>query len=169
MNRPIILFLFLLLTVFFLTACQLNEGNTTATADEKRTEKAPIQRILQSQSGVILKIEKKRYKTSEKEIMFTILNESEFELTHGEPFAIEKNINGVWYSVPFKTNAFETGSTSLRPYESFAQTVSLDPYLENDLPPGKYRLVKFFGDLLNSKSGTKKSKLILAVPFTVVQ
>ncbi|OAH58603.1 hypothetical protein AWH48_16490 [Domibacillus aminovorans] len=168
MNKHIMLFHFFLITVFLLAACQFNEGKTTATADEKWTKKAPIQHIAQSQNGVLLNMKKKRYMMSEKEIKITILNESKFELTHGEPFAIEKNINGIWYSVPFKTNAFETGSFSLHPSESFVQNVYLDPYLENDLPPGKYRLVKFFGELLDSKSGTKKNKLILAVPFKVV-
>jgi predicted SnoaL-like aldol condensation-catalyzing enzyme len=55
-------------------------------------------------------------------------------------------------------NAFESGSYSLRPHKSSAQTFSLDPYLETDLPPGKYRLVKFFGELFDSKPDAEKIK-----------
>src|SRR4051794_40551102 len=82
--------LHLLTSAFFLTACQVNEEKATATANEKRPEKAPIQQIAQSQNGVMLKIEKKQYKASEKDITVTTLNKSDVALTHGEPFAIKK-------------------------------------------------------------------------------
>jgi hypothetical protein len=117
MNKQIMFFLFLLTSIFLLAACQLNEGKMTVTADEKWTEKAPIQNMTNSKNGIMLNVEKELYRTSENEITVTILNESDFELTHGEPFALEKNINGTWYSVPFKINVFKTGSYSLRPHE----------------------------------------------------
>lgn len=103
----------------------------------------------------------KLQRTSENEITVMIKNESDFELTYGGPFALEKNLNGTWYSLPFKMNVFGSRSYSLRPHESSAQTVSLDPYLENDLPPGKYRLVKFFGELFDSKQASEKIKSYL--------
>ncbi|MCI2256306.1 hypothetical protein L2D08_18340 [Domibacillus sp. PGB-M46] len=168
MNKQNFILLFLIISVFLLTACQIGDFKKVVTADEKQNKVASIQHITQSKDGITLKIEKKQAKISVNELTITILNESKFALVPGERFAIEKNIDGVWYSVPVQLKVPQTGGSFIRPEEAFAQTVSLDPYLENDLPPGKYRLVKFFGELMEPKSDHNRKKLILAVPFKVV-
>lgn len=166
MHKHSLVLLFLSIQIFFLASCQPSEPDTKATAE---SQKAPIQDLTPEKNGVVLKIEKKQHKVSSNELVVTILNGSSFSLTHGEHWVIEKNINGVWYSVPLKLKALEAGSSLLHPDESIAQTVSLDPYLENDLPPGKYRLVKYFGELMDTKPRRQKNKFILAVPFKVIQ
>lgn len=166
MHKHSLFLLFLSIQIFFLVSCQANQPDTKATAESQR---APIQDLTPEKNGVLLKIEKKQHKVSSNELVVTILNGSSFPLTHGKHWAIEKNINGVWYLVPLKIKALEAGNTLLHPDESLAQTVSLDPYLENDLPPGKYRLVKYFGELMDTKPSRQKNKFILAVPFKVIQ
>ncbi|MEM1505474.1 hypothetical protein RG959_18895 [Domibacillus sp. 8LH] len=168
MNKQHFILLFLIINVCLLTACQISDFKKVVTADVKQDKIAPIQHITQSKDDVTLKIEKKQDKISVNELTITILNESKFALVPGERFAIEKNMDGVWYSVPIQLKAPQTGGSFIRPEEAFAQTVSLDPYLENDLPPGKYRLVKFFGELMEPKADNKRKKLVLAVPFKVV-
>lgn len=169
MNKQNFILLFLIINVCLLTACQISDFKKVVTADEKQDKVAPIQHITQSKDNVTLKVEKKQDEISLNELTITILNESKFALVPGERFAIEKNIDGVWYSVPIQLKALQKGDFFIRPEEAFAQTVSLDPYLENDLPPGKYRLVKFFGELMEPNSGNHRKKLILAVPFKVVR
>lgn len=102
MNKQIILPLFLLTSVLLIAACQLYEGKIAVEANEKRTEKAPIQNVTNSKKGVMLTVEKELYSTSETEITFMIINESDFELTYAEPFAIEKISMALGILFPFK-------------------------------------------------------------------
>ncbi|WP_050181024.1 immunoglobulin-like domain-containing protein [Domibacillus robiginosus] len=162
MNKRRFNLLFLFVYLCSLTACQINEQEVTADF-----ERAPFQNLASKKDGVLFTIKNQQGKLPKNDITVTVVNQSSLSFTYGEHFAIEKYMDGVWYSIPLQIKALEAGNSLLLPDESIVQTVSLDPYLENDLPPGKYRLVKFFGELMDSRQNRKKNKLILAVPFKV--
>ncbi|OKL35298.1 immunoglobulin-like domain-containing protein [Domibacillus mangrovi] len=155
--------LLLCVTLSLMASCQSNE--------EQLKEEASIQNLVSSKYGITLETEEEKYETSNSEIIVNIQNESDIPLTFGEEFAIEKNIDGTWYVVPFKEgmDLFDAVGKSLEPKSSTTQTLSLDR-LENSLIPGEYRLVKNFYDPSDYFFDKKEKKLgggTLAAPFEV--
>ncbi|OZI10267.1 hypothetical protein CEW92_17945 [Bacillaceae bacterium SAS-127] len=161
---PLIAFGFAILLLFF-TGCKAG--------DSYLKDEAPIQKRSSSNSGIKLSTEKEVYKTSDNEITVNIQNESDTEFNYDKYFAIEKKVNGVWYSVPFKDEAFEDIGIVLRPKTSTSQTFSLDR-LKNSLSSGTYRLVKNFYSpedyyLTLEKEGEIPNGTTLAAPFEIVK
>lgn len=108
---------FLILSLLSLAGCQ--------TDDSHIKEEAPIQERPHSNSGIHLSTEKEIYTASDDEIAVNIENESPMEFSYSDYFAIEKKMNGKWYSVPFKEETFKGIGTLLQPKTSLSQPLSL--------------------------------------------
>jgi 3-deoxy-D-arabino-heptulosonate 7-phosphate (DAHP) synthase class II len=148
---------FLLTILLLLTACQSNKV-------EKLTKKAESQELPSSQNDLYLTMENDYYTVSSKEITAIIQNKSNIEIDYGKHFALQKNVDGTWYHVPFKSDIFEDIGVVLGPNKTTEQTLSLDR-LKNNLSPGKYRLLKPFSEF--KKDYYEQEKIILAAPFEV--
>lgn len=156
-----------------LGACNSNEVKGVENQDkkltdkienEKLTQKAEQQELTSSQHGIIFALEKEQFLTSDKELIVNIQNDSNLEFLYGRHFLIQKKIDGIWYSIPFKNNVFEDIGLILRPNESSQITISLER-LESELSPGEHRLLKSFE--INSEL-SKEKKFTLAAPFKVI-
>lgn len=150
MHKHYFVLIYLSVHLCYLAACQIKDSKTAATAE--------FQHLVSARNGVALIVDQKQAESPANEMVITIVNESGNPLTHSEHFVLEKYVSGIWYSIlPLQVKALKTENSLVRPAESAAQAVSLNPYLENDLPPEKYRLVKFFGEWMDSKpNGQKK-------------
>ena len=141
----------LLLVILLLSGCQ-----SKAEQSVERV-KAPQQEVASSHDGLSMQTEKQQYKTTDSKITLLIKNESMEDVFFGAAFSVEKNIDGVWYTVPFKEDiAFIEIAYILPPGKEMTETKSME-LLQEKLEPGTYRLLQGFG------------QLTLAAPFEVVE
>lgn len=139
----------LLLGTIILIGCSANEKTETqAKVIEESAEmlvKAKEQKRLSSNNGISIKTEKEQYKTTDNEITVHFQNEAQNEVLYGERFYLERNINGTWYSYPFKEDvAFIDIGYTLQPNEKKSKIYSLSS-LKEKIVPGEYRVIQSFG------------------------
>ncbi len=94
-----------------------------------------------------------------------IKNDSEGEVTYGEPYELEKEINGAWYKVPVLVEdyAFIEIAYVLQPGESNEWKVDWE-WLYGSLEEGKYRIIK---EVLNYREPGDTDRFYLAAEFTL--
>lgn len=113
----------------FLTGC---------TNKENSYELAPEYGIMED---IYLTAESSEYGRDVKEIVCLLENKSDELFGYGEKFALEKNVGGVWRTVPYKDWAeFVLYAILLQPSESTTHTFYLDKYYELPLTDGLYRI-----------------------------
>ncbi|WP_019240563.1 MULTISPECIES: immunoglobulin-like domain-containing protein [Bacillus] len=138
-----------LLGTIILVVCSGNVKTETQSMvieeSEETLVKATEQELLSSNNGISIKTEKEQYKTTDNEITVNFQNESQDEFTYGEGFYLERNINGTWYSYPFKEDiaVIDTGYT-LQLNEKKSKTCLLSS-LKEKLVTGEYRVIQSFG------------------------
>lgn len=95
---------------------------------------------------LIMRTEKDVYDSGTKEIKINITNNGKSNTYYGLSYEVEKFENNKWIKVPFKEQqVFIEIAYNLEPGKTGSQTISLDN-LEK-LDAGKYRIVKFAGEL----------------------
>lgn len=119
----------LLAALLLLTGCVNREDSY---------EPAPEYGIMEN---IYLTAESAEYGRDVKEIVCLLENKSEELFGYGEKFALEKNVGGVWRTVPYKDwSEFTLIATMLPPSESTTHTFDLDKYYELPLSDGLYRI-----------------------------
>lgn len=130
--------------------------------DEELT-KARFQKLLSSKDGVTLTIKNEQYTTFSNDIVLNIRNNSNMEFNYDDHFLLEKNINGTWYEVPFKSLYHDKRIRVVQPH-TLARIVLFTDELKYDFSPGKYRATHSL-----SPKGNEKNGFTLAAPFEVIK
>ncbi|MFL0366238.1 immunoglobulin-like domain-containing protein [Pseudobacillus sp. 179-B 2D1 NHS] len=176
MRRIYMLFL-CFMVIFSLLGCQSSEQKSTESkdkADEKLTQEAPVQKFSDSKNGLKLALEKKTYTKLDNEVTVTIniQNNSDIPFVYGKANELEKNIDGTWYLIPFKSGmgGFEDVLLSVKPHTVVQEEILLNRS-DNELSPGKYRIVKSFNETPINNNGVRNEheEFFLAAPFEVIK
>lgn len=122
--------------IIFLLACGTGKLDTESENGSLSTEEKT------NEYTVSMKTEKKSYPLKSEDVEVIIEYEGQEYLTFGLAYAIEKQIDGKWYSIP-NDLAFIEIAIILKPSESYQQTISLND-LSYSFPVGTYRVVKEF-------------------------
>ena len=157
-----ILFSLCLITIFLLSFAFQVQEKSSEKPDEELT-KARFQELLSSKEGVALTIKNEQYTTFSNDVVLTIRNDSNTEFNYDDHFLLEKNINGTWYEVPFKSLYLDKRIRVLQPH-TLSRIVLFTDELEYDLSPGRYRATHTL-----SPKGNKKNDFTLAAPFKVIK
>ena len=131
------IFLFLVLNILILSACQDNALNKS----EIKQGEEKNQNISSSRDGISIQTEKKQYTISVDEIKVIFHNASDDKVEYGNVFYLEKKVNEKWLNLKFKENiSFSLPAYNLPSFEKKSNTYSLE-VLRDKLSPGEYRLV----------------------------
>lgn len=150
MKKYMLCFVCLLL---LLTACQQSDQQS---AESPQLIEANEQKIPSSKDNLTISTKKEQYNTTDQTITVLFQNNSDKEFTYGAAFSLEKNIDGTWYSLPFKEGtAFIEIAYILPAHKTTSETYSL-ALLKDKLSAGHYRIVQQFGSMK------------LAAPFEMV-
>lgn len=123
--------------------------------------KTVSQELSNSKTGITIKTEEEEYPISVRKINIIMENENNSDFSYGSLPSVEKNIEGIWYKVPYKKditiNAHEPMVYSdSEKKESFPLDI-----LKEELLPGKYRVtITFYKD---------ENQVILAAPFELAK
>ena len=119
-------------------------------------------------NGVAM-IVKERVVSSTK-ITLILENSSKLPILYGEPYSLEKKIDGKWYQVPVLIGgdhfAFDDIGYELPPSHRNEQEVNWDT-LYGDLQKGEYRIVKGVLDTRSSRGYGTYNEYYLAAEFTI--
>jgi hypothetical protein len=97
-------------------------------------------------SDIILTTQHQVYGNDIERITCFLQNNTDKEYMYGEPYAIERFINGIWYQIPFPENSgWNALGYILLPKSTATIYVSLS-YLDYKFKDGTYRIVKNIGD-----------------------
>lgn len=80
----------------------------------------------------------------DKEIKYSITNNSNSEMTYGEAYSIQKNVNGEWEDVPLKSDSFIEIAKVVKPGQTVQESFDIDNIDDKNHKAIKdgYRLVK---------------------------
>jgi hypothetical protein len=149
-------------TIILLVLLAAWQSNGSSNKYESKTQEIPSEK-----NGIRFGLEQNQYLTTNLEVITAIIeNTTEHEFTFGSYFIIEQNIDGIWYTVPFRKDiGFDDIGLTLKSKESNKETISLT-LLEKSFSPGEYRLIKYFID--SNKPYSEENKITLAAPFEVI-
>ncbi len=109
--------------------------------------------------GVVLSLDKTELR-GDRELTYTIVNESQREISFGEPYDVQVLKDGRWVSTEWmRDKVWIMVLYTLRPGESFSRAI----YLPTDVEPGVYRLVK---EVTVVETG---ERLVLTAEFMVLR
>jgi hypothetical protein len=124
---------------FFLSACQSpSSSNEVAMEEESLTEKADKQERPSSINGISIRTENSQYLTTADSITVITQNDSNEEFSSGTHVFLEKKVDGLWYKVPMKAEAFTEMALLHPPGESTTLSLNVQD-LDYELTPGEYR------------------------------
>jgi hypothetical protein len=158
----------------FLAACQSNEQTMTEATnsiDKSLNEKALEQELPESKEGITFEVQTKQYTDSPSVITVLMQNNSDSSVTYGRQFHIEKNVDGIWYFVPFEDDLkmFQDDAPGVSAQETISEEIDLTQ-LKNNLSPGNYRITRTFSKVFSSDESEAKTQykdFTLAAPFKI--
>lgn len=109
-------------------------------SEQNLSEEAFVQEMPSEKNGFQLSVEQSEYTTSTETITAIATNKSNAKVESNQKVFIEKNVDGVWYQFPYSEPHFEEMMRFLPPGESHTLDIQVSE-LENELTPGKYRVV----------------------------
>lgn len=157
-----ILFSLCIIIIFLLSFAFQAQEKSSEKPDEELT-KARFQELLSSKDGVALTIKNEQYTTFSNDIVLNIRNDSNKEFNCNDQFLLEKNINGTWYEVPFKSLYLDKRVRVLQPH-TLSRIILFTDELEYDLSPGRYRATHSL-----SPKGNEKNGFTLAASFEIIK
>jgi YbbR domain-containing protein len=160
--------------VLFLTACQSNEQKITEATnaiDEGLNDKAMEQELPESKEDIAFEVEIKHYTDSLSVINILMQNNSNNFVIYGRQFSIEKNVDGIWYFVPFEDDLkmFQDDAPTVGAQETISEEIDLTQ-LKDDLSSGNYRVTRTFSKVISSdesEAETRYKDFKLAAPFKI--
>ncbi|OXS77818.1 immunoglobulin-like domain-containing protein [Domibacillus enclensis] len=160
--------------VLFLAACQSNEQKVTEATnaiDEGLNEKAMEQKLPESKEDIAFEVEIKQHTDSPSVINILMQNNSNNFVIYDRQFSIEKNVEGIWYFVPFEDDlkVFQDDAPAVSAQETISEKIDLTQ-LKDNLSPGNYRVTRTFSKVISSNESeaeTQYKDFKLAAPFKV--
>lgn len=156
--KKIILILFLIVIPIVMSSCNTKNYSLNI-SDLKASD-------LESPGDLDFSTQYKIYGKDTPRIICFIENNSDTEYMYGEPYSIEKLIDGIWYVIPFPENAaWNDIGYILAPKSINTVYISLS-YLNYKYSDGTYRIIKRIGDKNYSATfELGKSDITAATPY----
>ena len=136
-------------------------------ADEEQWEPTTYKKV-NNLDGVAM-ILKERI-VSSTSLIVILENSSNYPIFYGDPYSLEKKIDGKWYKVPVFVSddhfAFTDIGYELNPSHRHELEINWDMLYE-DLHKGQYRIVKEVLDFSSSRGYGTSDKYYLAAEFSI--
>ncbi|MTD31392.1 immunoglobulin-like domain-containing protein [Planomicrobium sp. YIM 101495] len=149
-SRAVLAFFVVALSILG-TACHTNE-------------EAGRQEIPSEQDGLFAATEQERYETADEGVAILIENETDLDFEGDPAYSIEREIDGVWYTVDMRRDFPAMG------FFVGAQSITTEFYplevVEEELTPGNYRIVLSF--IQQTDEGLVGEEIYLAATFEIV-
>ena len=101
-------------------------------------------------------------------ILFSLVNNSSKTFKYGHNKFIEKNIDGVWYTVlPTTSYAFGEIAFKLEPFTRVEYAFFVEPYYKR-LVPGQYRIATIMREIVGNWDLTVKDSSVVFAEFIIL-
>ena len=101
-------------------------------------------------------------------ILFSLVNNSSKTFKYGSNRFIEKNIDGVWYTVlPTTSYAVADIAFKLEPFTRVEYVFLVEPYYKR-LVPGQYRIAKVMREIVGNWDLTVKGSTVVFAEFIIL-
>lgn len=130
--------LLLLAIISVMTGCTPKD-NSLIVSDQKDSD-------FDNSGDIVLSTQYQVYGNDIERIVCFIQNNTDKEYMYGEPYTVEKLIDGIWYQIPFPENsAWNAIGYTSSPNSTATIYISLS-FLDYNFTDGTYRIIKMIGD-----------------------